>query len=222
MDFEQKMNSKPRRFFDQLYGLVVINFITILISVPIITIVPALCGNISTILIIKESGSRGVLKTYFKEVWKNIDKSFLIGLFFTIIVVIASFSIYFYRTRFDASNIIGQIGYWVMMLVMLVVFLFSLHIPLIIVKFPNLKFMDTIRLSIYVCFRYILSTLIILLFDVLMVVGVVALPLWIFFGISLPLYLMERLTQPTYLYLKKIDIESIMKRAREIEEEDDE
>lgn len=222
MDYEQKMNSKPRRFFDQLYGLVVINFVTIMVSILIVTIVPAITTNISCIIDIRQNGSRGVLKNYFKTLWTKMDKTFLIGLFFTIIMVVAAFSIYFYRTRFDPSNVIGQIGYWVMMLVMVFVLLFSLHIPFIVVKFPSLKLMDTIRLSIYICFRRFVSTLIILVFDILIVVGVLALPLWIFFGISLPLYLSEKLTQPTYIYFKQINIEEIMMKARLMEDEEDE
>lgn len=222
MDFETKMNSKPRRFLDKVYGFVLSNFLTILLSIPIITMFSALTTNMIVILDVKENGSKGVFKFYFKTFWKYIEKTIVIGIVLTVMIAIASFSMYFYRTRLDPSNIIGQIGYWVMLFISFVVLLFSLHLPLIICKFPSLRFIDTIRLSIYVCFRYFLYTLILLIFTIIMIVGVIALPLWIFFGISVPQFFMEKFTQPMYFYLKKIDIEQIMKKAREIEEEDDE
>ena len=222
MDFDSKMNSKPRKFMDKLYGIVVANFLTILLSIPLITFFSALTTNLDVILDVKENGSKKVFITYFRYFWQKIEKTIIFGILLTVIMVIASFSMYFYRTRLDPANILGQIGYWVMLLIMVVVLLFSLHLPLIIVKFPKLSFMDTLRLSIYVAFRYFLYTLMILAFTIIMVVGVVALPLWIFFGISIPQFFIEKFSQPMYLYLKQIDIENIMKKAREMEDEDDE
>ncbi len=223
MDFETRMNSKPRRFLDKVYGFVLANFLTILLSIPILTMFSALTTNLAVIMDVKENGSKGVFKLYFKLFWKNIEKTIVIGIILVLVITLASFSMYFYRTKLSETNIFGQIGYWVMLLISIIVLLFSLHLPLIIVKFPSLKFMDTIRLSLYVCFRYFLYTLIILIFVVIMIVGVIALPLWIFFGISIPQFFIEKFTQPMYIYLKQIDIEKIMAKAKEIEmEEEDE
>ena len=54
-----------------------------------------------------------------------------------------------------------------------------------------------------------------------MIIGVLALPIWVFIGITLPILLIIKFTEPTYYYLKKIDLEKIIERAKEIENEED-
>ena len=41
LDYEQKLNSKPYRFFDQVYRLLVLNVITIILGATIIGLFPA-------------------------------------------------------------------------------------------------------------------------------------------------------------------------------------
>ena len=55
----------------------------------------------------------------------------------------------------------------------------------------------------------------------LIVIGVLALPIWVVIGISLPVFLSIKLTDATYYYLRKIDLEKIIQRAKEIEDEED-
>ena len=222
MDYENSLASKTRHFFDQLYGLIILNLITLLLSLFIITILPSWVACLYSIMDLKEKGSKRILKTYFSYLWKNIEKTFLIGLLIMIILVISILSMYFYRTKLSLDNIIHQIGYWVMFIIMILVLLFSMHIPLIIVKFPKLAILDTIRLSIYICFRHFLTTLIIIGFTIIIIIGIVAFPIWFFIGISGPLYLMEKFTKPTYLYFKRIDIETIMKKIKEENQDNNE
>ena len=221
MDFEKRANSKASRFFEWLFAIVIINLFTIVFSILIITFLPAHVAAYQTISDFKEHGTQRVIKRYFSNFWKHIEKSFLIGLFVIIILVVALFSMYFYKNNFDVSNIVGQVGYWVMLIVIIVLLFLSLHLPLVIFNFPKLGIKDTIKISIFICFRYILSTLIILISDVVMIIGVLALPIWVFIGITLPILLIIKFTEPTYYYLKKIDLEKIIEKAKEIENEED-
>ena len=151
---------------------------------------------------------------------KYVEKAFLIGLLFIVILVVAIFCMNFYKNKFAVDSTIGQVGYWIMLIVLFVVLLLSLHTPLLLVKFPKLAIIDTIKISMFICFRYILSTITILACDVLMVVGVLALPIWVFVGFTIPMVIVLKLTEPTYYYLKKINIEEIIIKAKEIEDED--
>ncbi len=221
MDFEKRANSKASRFFELLFALVVINLLTIVFTIFIITLLPAHVAAYQTIDDIKELGTSGIIKRYFKNMWKHMEKAFLIGLLVIIIGVIAVFSMNFYKTHFVETNVIGQVGYWIMLIVLFVLLLLVLHTPLIIIKFPKFGIIDTVKMSMFICFRYIISTLVILVADIVMLVGVLALPIWVFIGLSLPIMLILKLTEPTYYYLKKIDIEQIIERAKEIENEED-
>ena len=57
--------------------------------------------------------------------------------------------------------------------------------------------------------------------NLVMLIGVLALPIWVVIGISLPIFLSIKLTDATYYYLRKIDLEKIIERAKEIEEDED-
>lgn len=220
MDIENKLSTKAYKFFDWLFGFVVVNLITIILSIFIITLLPAVVAAYATIKGFKENGPTRVIRMYFKNFKKYSEKSFMIGLFVIIIIVIAAFSMWFYGNYFDISNPLGQAGFWVMLVVLILVFLFTLHVPLVIINFESFGIIDTIRISIFICFRYFISSLIILVSDIVIIVGILALPIWVLIGITLPIFLILKFTEPTYYYLKKIDIEKIIERAKEIENEE--
>lgn len=221
MSLDKKLNSKTYRFFDYLFGLVIVNLFTIILSIFIITLLPAVTAAYQTIADFKEVGPTKVFRMYFTNFKKHLEKSFIIGLFIIIIIVLASFSMYFYSHRFEADNFVGQAGYWAMLVVMLLLLLFSLHLPLVMINFQSLGILDTIRISIFICFRYFISSLIILGMNIVMIIGVLALPIWVVIGISLPIFLSIKFTDVTYYYLRKIDLENIIQKAKEIEDEED-
>ena len=74
----------------------------------------------------------------------------------------------------------------------------------------------------YVSVRYFLTTLL-MLFAVIVIVGVLVLCLfvpwvlgiWMIIGISLPLYLVIKITTPIYYRFAKIDFEEINKKVEE-------
>ncbi|MFR7880438.1 MAG: hypothetical protein ACLU5J_02405 [Christensenellales bacterium] len=51
-NIEKKYSSKTYRFFDLLYKLLVINLLIIILSIPVITIFPAIVAATATIKII--------------------------------------------------------------------------------------------------------------------------------------------------------------------------
>ena len=221
MDFETRATSKASRFFEWLFAIVIINLITIVLSIFIITLLPAHVAGYATIAEFKENGTNRVIRKYFSNFMKYVEKAFLIGLLFIFILVVSIFCMNFYKNKFAVDSTIGQVGYWIMLLVFFVVLLLSLHTPLLVFKFPKLGVIDTIKISMFICFRYILSTIKILVCDVLMVMGVLALPIWVFVGFTIPMIIVLKFTEPTYYYLKKINIEEIIEKSKEIEDEDD-
>ena len=170
MSLDKKLNSKVYRFFDYLFGLVIVNLITIILSIFIITLLPAFTAAYQTITDFKEVGPTKVFRMYFTNFKKHLEKSFIIGLFIIIIIVIASFSMFFYSKNFEATSFIGQAGYWIMLVVLLLLVLFCLHLPLVMINFQSFGIMDTIRISIFICFRYFISSLIILGMNIIMLI----------------------------------------------------
>ena len=158
MDYINRQGSKVARFFEWVFGLVMVNLFTITLSLFVITIFPALCAGIATIDGFRYNGPNKVIKSYFINFKTYMERAFLVGIVIEIMMAICAFSMYFYRTRMDASNWISQAGFYAMGVVLLLILFLSLHIPLIIVNFLKLRYLDTFRVAFFVSFRYILST----------------------------------------------------------------
>ena len=74
MDLEKKLNSKTYRFFDYLFGLVIVNLMTIILSLLIVTLLPAVTTAYQTISDFKEVGPSKVFRMYFSNLKKHIEK----------------------------------------------------------------------------------------------------------------------------------------------------
>jgi uncharacterized membrane protein YesL len=77
VDFDQRLNSKPYRFFDLIYRLLVINVLSIILSVTVIGLFPGMVAATATL---KEGSVTNVFKQYFKNFLKYFKKAFLVGL----------------------------------------------------------------------------------------------------------------------------------------------
>ena len=74
-NIEKKYSSKTYRFFDLLYKLLVINLLIIILSIPVITIFPAIVAATATIK--NNITETAIFKPYFKNFKTYFWKSFL-------------------------------------------------------------------------------------------------------------------------------------------------
>ena len=222
MDIEKKTNSKAYRFFDWLYKLLIMNVFTILSIIPIITAFPAIVATYATIK--NDMREPGIFKKFFANYKKYFLKSLIVGIVLLIVIAIIAFSFYFYAFGIpqDKNNnfledwdILFQMGVVVMFILALVVIMIGVHLPLIIITFEELSTFETIRTSFYIAFRYIISTLILILMFICQIIGVIALPIWFLFGITLPILLGIKFTNAVYYSFEQIDLESIFKKAED-------
>ncbi len=216
MDFEKKINSKPYRFFDFLYKLLIVNLFTFFLSLLIVTFFPAVVAMNATIR--NDLDEPNPFKAYFSNFAHYFKKSFMIGLIIIFVIAIIGFAFYFYAyavPQDDFNTIIFQMGVVVMLLLMLVLIMICVHLPLIIVVFKSLTIGETIRTSFYISFRYFLTTLILFGMFLLKIIGIILFPIWIIIGISLPTFLGIKITRPIYYKFEKIDLEKIMHQAEE-------
>lgn len=70
------------RFLSDLFDLVVLNIITVLLCIPVVTAVPALTAMHYMALKIARGEQSYIIKPYFKSFKDNLKQSFLIGLGF--------------------------------------------------------------------------------------------------------------------------------------------
>lgn len=233
LDYEQKLNSKPYRFFDQIYRLLVLNVITIILGATVIGLFPAF---VATTVTLKQGNQMNVFKQFFKNFLRYFKKSFFVGLILFIVYLLDIYAIYFYaKSEVIDPNpqnftlLFVNAGFLVSFIAFFIITILSVHLPLLIITFEKLTVGEVYRTSFYVTFRYILTTLVLLVLQVLIIGSFIYcmidprfLAVWLLVGISLPVFLQVKVTTPIYFKLSQIDFEKIMHQVDEEEEEDDE
>lgn len=198
-----------------------IAFAIFIITFPFL-ILPAI---VSTFEVIKRINEGGVIfKDWFSAFRKYYVKSMLIGIIFAIIFGLVLFSIYFYSNveivetgiqigslviSTKLQNIIIQAGFVVMMVLGLATLLFVMHVPLLITTFPKLKIGDFLRTDLFVTINNFLSTIFLLGCFIICVISFIVFPVWIMFGISLPIMIAIKLTKISYSQLENVDFDKI-------------
>lgn len=221
MNEDKKQSSKLFVFFEWVFAFLIINILTLCLVIPIITIFPAITAAYATMKESIEDSPYQVFRAYFRNFAKYSEKSFIVGLIITFIGSIARVSLWFYMTKVGSENILGQAGFWVMVVVLIILVFTILHLPLLIITFPSLKTGELFRTSLYICFRYFWVTFGMLLMLILMIIGVYLYYIWFFIGLSLPIFLTLQISRSSYYYLKHIDLEKIVHQV-DIEEENNE
>lgn len=215
-DYEKKINSKPYRFFDWVYKLLIMNIFTLIFVCLIFTAFPAVIAMNATIKY--DMNETNIFRTYFGNFKYYFKKSFLINLLIILVIGIVGFAFYFYSYAVpsdDAHSVIFQLGIAVMLVLGVIIIMLSVHIPLLVITFESLTVGEIIKTSFYISFRYFVTTLILFGMFVLKIIGTIAAPIWLLFGLSLPTLLGIKLTEGVYYKFEKIDLEKIMHMAEE-------
>lgn len=232
LDYEQKLNSKPYRFFDQIYRLLVLNVITIILGITVIGLFPAFVATTATL---KQGNQMNVFKHFFKNFLHYFKKSFFVGLILFILYLIDIYAIYFYATSvvkdasdFDLTLLFINAGFIVSGVAFILITFLSVHLALLLITFESFTVGEIYRTSFYVSIRYFLTTLILFVLQVLIIGSFIYcmfdarfLAVWLLIGISLPVFLQVKVTTPIYYKLSQIDFEKIMHQLDEEEEKDE-
>lgn len=232
LDYDQKLNSKSYRFFDQVYRLLVLNVITIILSATLIGMFPAFVATTATL---KQGNQMNVFKQFFKNFLHYFKKSFFVGLILFIIYFLDIYAFYFYATSvvedvkdFDWTLLFVNTGFIVSVVAFIVITILSVHLPLLVVTLESLTVGETYRTGFYVSIRYFLTTLILFVLQVLIIGSFIYcmidprfLAIWLLVGISLPVFLQVKVTAPIYYKFSQIDFEKIMHQVDEEEESDE-
>ncbi len=221
MDIESKYNSKAHRFFEWLFMLVFVNIFTILLLIPIITILPAITAMYATIKESMAEGPNKPIKMYFSNFMKYSEKSFVLELIIGLIFIVAGISVWYYYGKIGAGEILSNVGFWIMIFFIVILLMMILHIPLLTVTFKSFRAREIFKTSMFIAFRYLGITAIALVLFVVSILGIVAAPIWFLVGFSGPAFLVIKVSEPLYYRLNKIDFEKIMRQVDEEEETDE-
>lgn len=203
---EKMVNSKAYGFFDWVFRLIIINLLTLLLSFFVVTILPAIVACMKTLKEYASGETEQVYKVYFRNFKLYSEKSFFIWLILLVIIAISFISINFY-VGLDTANLFSSAGFYMMLFTVVLIVFILLHLPLIIIYFPSFTITETIRASILLGGKYIITTILLLVILILGVLILPVLPISVLIGISLPSFIAYKLTSPVYTYLQQIKFE---------------
>lgn len=135
------------------------------------------------------------------------------------------YEVHLVLTEENTVNSFLQIGFWIMVVGLIVLLFLFIQVPMLFVTFPSLSVSNLFRTSAYVSIRYVLTTFIFIFFLFLSLSLITIFPLlfskyfvgfvgtWTVFGISLPLFFAIRLSSPIYYQFQKLNIEKIFSEA---------
>ena len=179
-----------------------------------------------------------VFKSWFYAFKRYFLKSMLVGLIYSGLFLIVWFCLYFYSNAnlMDFSNVFGenvaqvlskiqtfmfQAGFVVILLFAIILCLLVVHIPMVIITLPRMRVIDMLKTNVFMAINYFLNTIVLFAMLIVSIIGFAFFPIWIIFGISLPILIGLRFSKVNYRELEKVDFDKINKQVeKDLEEEE--
>lgn len=199
-------SNKVFTFFDWVWRLMVLNMLMLVFSIGVITIMPAICAGFKTIKDTKENYTPKIVKPFIKNFLYLFRDTFAFSIILVAVVGIAGYAFLWYDGVVGATGgstnqmdqtwlIIAMVSITIVILGIVIVSMAFVQLPMVLNYFYY-GFIDNIKLSFYMAFKYFITTIIevvVMIISVVLLVNALflyhLLPLWLFFGISLPLYI---------------------------------
>lgn len=191
-----------------------------LITFPFL-ILPAITA--STITIKEVNSSVKIFKEWFYNFKLHYVKSMLLGLIYASLFGIALFALYFYSNVnlievsnpnyaelfMKIQNVLLQAGFVVVVIFIIALTCLVVHVPLLIITLPKFSVIDLLKTNIFMSINHFVNTMILVAMLIVSIIGFTFFPIWIIFGISLPIMIGIRFSKVNYLELEKVDFEKI-------------
>ena len=230
MDIEKLVNSKVYTFFDWLWRIFVLNILTMVTSLGIITAFPSIVSCFQSIKDCKEGSDESIFKVYFRNFGAYFKKTVGMGIIIIVVTLILVYGVIFYTDLLkamveegpdvytDAQMAFPTIGKYIVFFLIFVLGLIVNQLP-IIYSYFNFRFFDNFKFALYTTFKFIGKGLMeILCWGLSVVVFILLTPAWFFIGISGPLFLIYSISRPIYWYLA--NSKDVVNHDKNIEEKE--
>lgn len=170
-------------------------------------------------------------KTYYVQ-------SLKVGLIYSVLFGIVLFSLYFYSEAefMEFSKVFGeqlaeilgkvqkiifQAGFVVIGLLALILCLLVVHVPMLVITLPKMRVVDLLKTNVFMAINYFINTIVLFAMLLVSIIGFAFFPIWIIFGISLPILIGLRFSKINYKELEKVDFDKINSQVeKDLEEEE--
>lgn len=220
MEDKKLTNSKVWIFFDWVWRLMVLNVLVLVTSIGIITIVPAICAAFKSIKDTDDNYTPHIIKNYFQNFRYFFRDTFVFSILLIIFIVICGYAFLWYdgvvgvttgsQEQMDQTWLmIAVVSIVIVIIGMLVILMSFIQVPMVMTYFYY-GLIDSIKLSFYMAFKYIITTIIetfVVIISLVVFINAIftyyLLPIWLFFGISLPLLVMYKVSRRFYKFVSE-------------------
>ncbi|MFA5542910.1 MAG: DUF624 domain-containing protein [Bacilli bacterium] len=206
---DKKKDSKLYIFFDTLTRLAIINVLTLITSLGVVTLLPSLTAAINTMKDMDDGNDGSNLyKRYFINFKHNFKRSFFVGLVMTFAIAAFIYAVIYYSVILGAEDVsetnwelVSYIGLYFSVFILIVLSIVLNQLAMTIVYF-NLRFLDNFKFAFFMSFRTLSKTLLISMVWIASYLLLVYLTgVWFFFGLGIPLFALYKLFKPLYDYI---------------------
>lgn len=210
------MKSGIYRIMDYIARLMILNVLVLIISFSLflifkdqywpliitgLTFIPSLVALFSVMKNYEDGNDPSVFKPFFKAFIKYYVKSIIFTIIVGIIAILLVNSLTVFAKNYNQS-VANIIGYYLTISLIFVFILILVHIPLVIVNFEDLTIYQYLKLAIVLSFKDILLSFLLVVIVAVTVITSLVFPVVAGIGgISLPVYLITKITYRRYSLL---------------------
>lgn len=210
------MKSGIYRIMDYIARLMILNVLVLIISFSLflifkdqywpliitgLTFIPSLVALFSVMKNYEDGNDPSVFKPFFKAFIKYYVKSIIFTIIVGVIAILLVNSLTVFAKNYNQS-VANIIGYYLTISIIFMFVLIIVHIPLVIVNFEDLTIFQYLKLAVVLSFKdIILSFLLVVIVVVFTITSLIFPVVAGIGGISLPVYLITRITYRRYSLL---------------------
>lgn len=222
MNIEKFVNSKLYRFFDWVWRIAILNILTLMTSLGIVTIFPSMTACYKTIFDYFNGEERNVVSAYFKNLKQNFIRPLEGNILTLVAAIVFAIALVFYSNNSENTGIlttISVIGFYFVAFSMGILLLMTIQLPMIYTHF-NFRYFDNFHFAFFIAFKNIMSSIgVMLVIAAEILLYIVFIPGWVVTCFSVPILVGHLLFKKTYWTL--IHQDSFIEITKDIEDRKD-
>lgn len=161
MRFLFSFDSPIHKFVDKFANLMILNFLTIICCIPIVTIGPAVTSLYYVTMKMVRNEEGGILHNYFHSFRMNFKQGVLVGLIVLLVGAFLGLDVYYIYQMLAGGKFYDFIVFVVICVSLIIYFMASAYVYPLLAKFEN-STKQLLRSSVLISIRHLPATLAIL------------------------------------------------------------
>lgn len=206
---KKKLSEILNYYADWVIRVIIVNFLTILMILPIVTIIPALTSAYKIFSDALNKEETPIFKSFFSYFKEDIVNRIIMTLIFIAVLGLSIFNNRLYAAYIeDSAGIMYNIGYYITLIIIIGVVMVGLYLPLVFTERVGSDLRVITKISFFISGKYFVRTIfmaVTLLIPFLMLTTPFFFLLFLFIGISTPLLIIAAITKKPREFLQETE-----------------